>query len=180
MSKESGEDKKWEFTGAAREVAPILLGLFVALVGTDPFNARGRSHLLTLVNRLALGFWVATILLLLLPLVLPRAQERALSVRPIVTVASGGIAVLLTIAMFALFATKYGSDSDHFQVTLSGENRSALDALCKTYGKEIDGRIATGGLEGAFVVLHLDKQLSGRCDDVRIPVVSILALREIH
>ncbi len=180
MRSDNRKDTRRQYTEAAKEVAPILVGLFVALLGTDPFNARGRSHLLTLFNRLALAFWVATILLVLWPLVLPGGARGERSARAIVTVACGGIALLLTIVMFALFATSYGNDKDSFQVTLSGSSRWALNALCKTKGKPIEGRIATGGLEGAFVVLHLDPIDRKPCDDVRIPVASILALRELH
>src|SRR6266487_828715 len=71
MRSDNRKDTRRQYTEAAKEVAPILVGLFVALLGTDPFNARGRSHLLTLFNRLALAFLVATILLVLWPLVLP-------------------------------------------------------------------------------------------------------------
>jgi hypothetical protein len=172
---------------AAYDTAPIVLGLFAALVGTDPFNARGRSHVLTLVNELALAFWVATILLLVSAHMYPGRRRRLTGVA---TFVSFIVALLLTITMFVMLPTRYGSDSDEVQVMLATPNRVALDKLCGTGGKAIVGRIATGSLENAFIVLHLDRDHdadtdtdgtpSAQCDDVRIPVASIQALREVH
>lgn len=171
---------KRQFGEVAKETVPIVLGLFTVLLGTDPFHARGRSHILSGANDLALAFWVATILLLVSPLVFPDRSAGRTKARARVTLGSGMIAGVLTAAVFGLLIFGYGTDQDRVQVGLAPTYRAAVDRLCLTRGKSLNARIATGSLESSFIVLHLRPGVSPRCDDVRIPVASILALRETH
>jgi len=168
--------------------APILVALFAALVATDPFNIRGRSHWATALNEAALVFWVVTIVLVIWSGMLKEDQGARATRYRRVAIGCGIVAAALTLTMFVVVPTGLADDKDHFEVTLTPASRAALDELCWTTGQPIAGTMKTGALEGQFVVLTLDPSVrvpidshgDVRCDSVRIPVDSILALRELH
>lgn len=168
--------------------APVLVALFAALVATDPFNIRGRNHWASALNEAALVFWVVTIVLVIWAGVLKEDEGKRARRYRHVAIGCGAIAAVLTVIMFVAIPAGWADDKDHFEVTLTPASRAALDELCQTTQKHITGVMKTGPLEGQFVVLTLDKNLQVpidshgdvRCDSVRIPVDSILALREIH
>jgi len=165
---DSGNGNKRLLARNAGDVASVVLGLVVLLLGTDPFQLRGKSHLLGGLNKVALALWIATILVLVSTALLPRKDKGGKPYRVMVAIVLGGAAAAVTFVMIGLSITGHGTDKDHVRVALSADNRAVLDRLCGTRGKPLTGHLATGSLEGAFTVLTLDHGLSVRCDDVRV------------
>ncbi len=167
------------YADRTRDAAPVAVAFFVALTAIDPFGTRGQSHVVARLSEIALALWLAALIIVVSTALLPSA-DRGSHYRELATVVSGVAALVLTAIALGLSWAGLGTDSDHLQLSLTPSSRAAIDRLCGTRNKPLAGKMPTGQLGGAFAVFTLDRNLSGRCDDIRIPVAAILAAREIH
>jgi hypothetical protein len=184
MTEASGEtastDAGKSYADRAREAAPVAVALFAALAAVDPFDTRGKSHVVARLSEIALALWLAALIIVVSTALLPSGDKGGRHYRELATVVCGIAALVVTAVALGLNWAGLGTDRDHLQLSLTPSSRAAVDRLCGTSSEPLTGTMATGQLAGVFAVFTLDPGLRGRCDDLRIPVAAILAAREIH
>jgi hypothetical protein len=170
------------------EAGALAGAIFATLVGADPFDLRSRSHLIRVVDYVAIALWIVAALLFLYVRAGPDAKsDSAEGQRLVFALAATGAAGALTIAALIVTGFNFSLDRDEVALVLTRAEQNALKQLCplKRPRKPVVGKITTNTLDSNFVIFDVTGPLEktqttdGSCS-VRIPRSAILSFRELH